>query len=166
MLMITFIITLGENNVVIAFGTLSSFLTYVVADHKFMHPGVERCVYQVLIRFYPWPGGNSASWGPWNPGFHSRRLNLQITSTSLILADEVFVQHGSVKACPGVVMCTPRSAERPGSIIPDQASIKEWTGRQDGERPTRGPTVRERVKCRMKASTRLGFTVLRIEISM
>jgi len=47
-------------------------------------------------------------------------------------------------------MCTPRSAERPGSIIPDQASIKEWTGRQDGERPTRGPTVRERVKCRMK----------------
>jgi len=48
------------------------------------------------------------------------------------------VRHGSVKACPGVVisLSTPRSAERPGSIIPDQPSIKEWTSRQDDERPT------------------------------
>jgi len=44
----------------------------------------------------------------------------------------------SVKICPGVVnsLGTPRSAERPGSIIPDQTSFKEWTGRQDDERPT------------------------------
>jgi len=44
----------------------------------------------------------------------------------------------SVKVCPGVVnsLGTPRSAERPGSIISDQPSIREWTGRQDDERPT------------------------------
>ena len=41
-------------------------------------------------------------------------------------------------ACPGVVnsLGTLRSAERPESIIPDQQSIKDWTGRQDDERPT------------------------------
>ena len=43
-----------------------------------------------------------------------------------------------VKVYPGVVntLGTPRSAERPGSITPDQQSIQEWTGRQDDERPT------------------------------
>ena len=51
-----------------------------------------------------------------------------------------------VKVYPGVVntLGTPRSAERPGSITPDQQSIQEWTGRQ------RGPTVGKRVKYCMK----------------
>ena len=42
------------------------------------------------------------------------------------------------KASPGVVnsLGTPRSAERPESITPDKPSKKEWTGRQDDERPT------------------------------
>jgi len=56
-----------------------------------------------------------------------------------ILVNVVFVRHGSVKAvCRGEVnsLGTPRSAERPGSFIPDQQSIKDWTGRQDDERPT------------------------------
>jgi len=58
-----------------------------------------------------------------------------------------YINMERVKACPGVVntLGTPRSAEHPGSIIPDQSSIKEWTGRQDDERPSR-PTVGGRVK--------------------
>ena len=42
------------------------------------------------------------------------------------------------QVCPEVVnsLGTPRSAERPGSIMSDQPSIMEWTGRQDDERPT------------------------------
>jgi len=63
-----------------------------------------------------------------------------------------FEQHGSIKFSPEVVnsLGTPRSAERPGSIIPDQPSIRNGQVDRMRKGRQRGPTVGERVKCRMK----------------
>jgi len=62
------------------------------------------------------------------------------------------VRHGSIKFSPGAVnsLGTPRSAERPGSIISDQPSIRNGQADRMRKGRQRGPKVGGRVKCCMK----------------
>ena len=62
------------------------------------------------------------------PGSTPRDTNLQITSQSRVLADEVCSswKHQGLAQEYKNSLGTPRSAERPGNVIPERPSIKRW----------------------------------------